>query len=105
MKIDNSFLAASRIGPSLEQVSGTKDDTEKKGIAGGFEKIFDDLWNATAEASAPSRADTAKLMMGEVDDLPKMQVTGEKSSIMFEYNIIVRNKVMDAYSEIQKTPV
>jgi len=107
MRIDSSFLAANRIGPSLEQASSVKgeDDADKKGIAGGFEKIFDDLWNATSEASEASRAETAKLMIGEQDDMPQMQVIGEKSSIMFELNLTVRQKVIDAYADILKTPV
>jgi len=107
MRIDSSFLAANRIGPSLEttMVKKTEDESENKGFAGGFEKIFDDLWNASSEASAASRAETAKLLIGEQEDLPKMQVTGEKSSILFEYNLTVRNKVIEAYNEILKTPV
>ena len=103
MKIDNSFLSASRIGPTLEPK--VEDKNENKGFAGGFEKIFDDLWKATSETSAASREETAKLVTGEIDDLAKMQVLGEKSSIMFEYNLTVRSKIIDAYSEIMKTPV
>ena len=107
MRIDNSFLAANRIGPTLEQqpVNKVEDDGEKKGIAGGFEKIFDDLWKASAEASAESRADTAKIMTGQLDDMPAMMVTSEKSGILFEYNLTVRSKVIDAYNEILRTSV
>ena len=105
MKIDNSFLATNRIGPTLEQNPDIKNDGEKKGIAGGFEKIFNDLWDATSEASAASRAETSKLIIGEQDDLSRMQVLGEKSSIMFEYNLNVRAKVIDAYTEIMRTQV
>jgi len=107
MRIDNSFLAANRIGPSLETrfINKNEDETEEKGIAGGFEKIFDDLWNATEELSDASKADTAQLMMHELDDLPGMRVTGEKSTMMFEYNLTVRSKVIDAYNEILRTSV
>jgi flagellar hook-basal body complex protein FliE len=105
MRIDNSFIAASRLGTTLEPLSGSKNESEKKGIAGGFEKIFDDLWKASSEASAASRAETAKLLINEQDDLPMMQVTGEKSSILFELNLTVRQKVIDAYTEIMKTGV
>ena len=107
MRIDNSFLASNRIGPSLEQMNINKaeDESEKKGIAGGFEKIFDDLWNATAETSSESRADTARILTGELEDLPGMMVTGEKSGIVFEYNLTVRNKVIDAYNEIMRTSI
>jgi len=107
MRIDNNFLAANRIGPSLEPtpVKKSEGEGEEKGIAGGFEKIFDDLWKASSEASAASRAETAKLLIGEQDDLPGMQVTGEKSSILFEYNLTVRAKVIDAYNEIMRTSI
>ena len=105
MKIDNSFFAASRIGPQLEPKVLKEDEGEKKGIAGGFEKIFDDLWNASAELSAESREDTAKLVVNELDDFPGMQVKGEKSNIMFELNLTVRSKVIDAYQETLRTQV
>ena len=108
MKIDSSFLASNRIGPTLEQMyinKSEEEEGEKKGIAGGFEKIFDDMWNASAELSSASREETAKLMINEMEDLPAMQVAGEKSSIMFELNLTVRSKVIDAYQEILKTQV
>jgi len=105
MRIDNSFIAASRLNQPLSAINKSEDDSEKKGIAAGFEKIFDDLWKATAETSAASKAETAKLLIGEQDDLAKMQVIGEKSSIMFELNLTIRNKVIDAYQEVLKTQV
>jgi len=105
MRIDDSFLTANRIGPTLEPTTKDQDESEKKGIAGGFEKIFDDLWKASAELSAESRAETAKLVIGEQDNIPEMQVKGEKSSIMFEYNLNVRAKVIDAYTEVMRTSV
>ena len=106
MKIDNSFLAANRIGPPLSPPPAAKiEDDEKKGIAGGFEKIFDDMWKASSELSAESREETTKLMVGELDDFPGMQVKGEKSNIMFELNLTVRSKVIDAYQEILRTQV
>ena len=105
MKIDNSVYTEPRIGPALKPALESENDSKRKGFAGGFEKIFDDLWKASAEKSAPSRADTAKLIMGELDDLAAMKVTGEKSSILFEYNLNVRNKVIDAYTEIMRTQV
>ena len=108
MRIDNSFFTASRLNQPLTPMSKTpeiEEDSEKKGIAGGFEKIFDDLWNASSEASAASRAERAKLLIGEQDDFAKMMVTSEKSSILFEYNLTVRAKVIDAYNEIMRTSI
>ena len=107
MRIDNSFFAANRLGQTLTPtpINQGEEENEKKGIAGGFEKIFDDLWKASGEASAASRENTAKLLTGTLEDFPEYMVTGEKSSILFEYNLTVRTKVIEAYNDILKTSV
>ena len=57
------------------------------------------------ELSAQSRLETAKLMIGEEENLVDNMVAGEKSSIQFELNLAIRNKVLDAYNEIMRTQV
>lgn len=102
MKIDSSFLAASRLGAPLQPPK----ENEKAGdITGGFKNILDDLMEASKEASEASRAETAKLMTNTMSDFPEFMVTGEKSSILFEMNLTVRTKVIDAYNEMLKTPI
>ena len=106
MRIDNSFFAASRLSTPIQAPSTLEDNNgNKKDITGGFKSILDDLMEATKETSAASRAEATKLMTGTLDDFPEYMVTGEKSSITFELNLTVRNKVIDAYSEIMKTQV
>ena len=102
MKIDNSFLTASRLGQPLQPPPELKRDND---ITGGFKNILDDLMEASKEASAESRAETAKLMTNTMEDFPEFMVKGEKSSILFEMNLTVRTKVIDAYNEIMKTQV
>ena len=102
MKIENSFITAARLGAPLQPPEKPKDDND---ITGGFKNILDDLMEASKEASSASRAETAKLMTGTMEDFPEFRVTGEKSSILFEMNLAVRNKVIDAYNEILRTPV
>jgi len=102
MRIDESFLTVSRLGKPLEPPEEKKNDGD---ITGGFKNILDDLMEATKETSAASRAETAKLLTGTMEDFPEFMVTGEKSSITFELNLAVRNKVIDAYTEIMRTSV
>ena len=103
MRIDNSFLVASRLSNTLPQLITPKDDENEE--ESSFQTIFRDLWEATSETSAASRENTARLLTGTLEDFPEYMVTGEKSSIMFEMNLAVRSKVIDAYTEIMRTPV
>ena len=102
MRIDSNFLAASRLNtPSQAPIEKTNNND----ITGGFKNILDDLMEASKEASAVSRAETAKLITGTMEDFPEFMVKGEKSSILFEMNLTVRNKVIDAYLEVMRTQV
>ena len=100
-RIDSSFLAASRLNAPLQVVADNTNEEKKS----GFQNILDDLMEASNEASAASRANTARLLTGTMEDFPEFMVTGEKSSIMFELNLTVRNKVIDAYQEVLKTQI
>ena len=102
MKIDNSFIAASRLGTPPQIPTENKRNED---ITGGFKNILDDLMEASKEASDASRAETAKLLTGTMEDFPEFMVTGEKSNILFEMNLTVRTKVIEAYQEILRTSV
>ena len=66
------------------------------------------MTGATEDSRALSRAsreETAKLLIGEVENLIDNMVAGEKSTIQFEMNLAIRNKVLDAYNEIIRLQV
>jgi len=83
MRIDNSFFAASRLGTmGTSLITPVEKESENTGFAGGFEKIFADMWAASSELSTASREDRALLMIGQLDDLPGSRVRSEKSGII-----------------------
>ena len=102
MKIDNSFIVANKLNTPPIQKTVEKPDND---ITGGFKSILDDLMEASKEASQESRAETAKLMTGTLEDLPEFMITGEKSNLLFEMNLTVRTKVIEAYQEVMRTSV
>jgi len=101
MRIDNSFITAAKLSNPVHLISENTSEEKKS----GFQTVLDDLMEASKEASAASRAETAKLLTGAMEDFQEYMVTGEKSSIMFELNLTVRNKVIDAYNEVIKMQV
>ena len=111
MRIDSSIFNVSlnRVIPQLTPLSTFNsnlliaDDSEKSGSS--FHNILTDLMEATQEASAVSRGYTAQLLTGTLEDFPAYMIAGERSSIMFDLNLTVRTKVIDAYNEIMKTQV
>ena len=83
-----------------------KSDNDKKGTFGEILQItMTGTSDAHKEASAASREATAAVLIGEVNDLPANMITGEKSGILFELNLNIRSKVLDAYSEVMKTQI
>ena len=104
---DDLFLQSiSTIQPTRSRLDMTiDDDTQNKAPEALFKNIFQDSWNAYEEASAVSKEMTAQLVTGQLEDFPGYLIAGEKSSMLFELNINMRTKVLDAYSEIMRFQV
>ena len=66
---------------------------------------FTGATEASSGLSAASRVETAKLLVGEEDNLIDNMIAGEKSGIQFELNLAIRTKVLDAYQEIMRIQV
>jgi flagellar hook-basal body complex protein FliE len=103
---DPFLESISRIQPTQSRIDATINDNENSSTSGElFRLIFAATTKASEEASAVSREKRAQLLVGELDDLPSLMVASEKSGILFELNLNVRNKVLDAYNEIMRLQV
>jgi len=93
--------------PMQELLPQSQSNANTKGGNDGlsFKHILSDLMDASQAASAESREKTAQLLTGTLEDFPEYLIAGEKAGILFDLNLTVRNKVLDAYHEIMKTQV
>lgn len=110
MKIGEAFpLQTGFVQKPAELLAPKNESENESGIDEGMKELFSTVFAATnsayEEASAVSKEMTTKLMLGELEDMPAYLVAGEKASTLFELNIRVRTKVLDAYSEIMKTQI
>ena len=70
-----------------------------------FRGIFEDSIQAYEEASAVSKDMTTQLLTGQLDDLSAFTVAGQKAGLMFDLNLAMRTKVLEAYNEVMRFQV
>ena len=106
IRID-SYISEPRISSLFQPTVNLDENAKDSGAA--FAELFSIVLKASTEesreASAVSREKTAELLTGQLDNLVDFKVAGEKSSILFDLNLAVRNKVLDAYNETMRLQV
>jgi len=63
------------------------------------------LLNATNEAEKIANQATYDFMTGKNDNVHSLMIAQEKSGIMLQFTMQVRNQLMDAYREIMRLPI
>lgn len=89
----NSFISNSE-----KSVSAPADETGQ-----GFREIFRDVVNNVEETEAVTEMDAYKLSIGEMDDMHTMIINAAKADIALQTMVQLRNKFLDAYTEIMRT--
>ncbi len=87
------------IGSNSEKTTGSSGD----GSGLGFKEIFQEVVNNVEETEAVTETDAYKLSIGEMDDLHTMMIDSAKADIALQTMVQLRNKFLDAYSEIMRT--
>ena len=87
------------IGSNSEKTAGSSGDDS--GL--GFKKIFQEAVNNVEDTEAVANMDAYKLSIGEMDDLHTMMIDSAKADIALQTMVQLRNKFLDAYSEIMRT--
>lgn len=75
--------------------------SEENGL--GFKEIFQDVINNVEETEAATKMDAYKLSIGEMDDMHTMIINAAKADVALQTMVQLRNKFLDAYTEIMRT--
>ena len=98
--------SVSRAQSSIAGRINAADDNNKSNSFGEILQItMTGRSQAQKEASAVSRHEAAKLLIGEEDNLIDHMIKSEQASALFDLNLAIRNKVLDAFNEIMRTQV
>lgn len=68
-----------------------------------FKKIFQDLITNVEQTEAVTKMDSYNLSIGNMDDLHTMMINASKADIALQTMVQLRNKVLDAYTEVMRT--
>jgi len=69
----------------------------------GFKEIFQDVIQNVEDTEAATKMDAYKLSIGEMDDMHTMIINAAKADVALQTMVQLRNKFLDAYSEIMRT--
>lgn len=99
----------------VSSLGNVQDIISKKNIMntpGSGDMLFTDslaqakeLINATTEAEKKTTELTYDFMTGKNDNIHDLMIAQEKSSILLQFTVQVRNNVLEAYREIMRIPV
>lgn len=87
------------ISPNSEKSAATSGN----GTGLGFKEVFQDVIQNVEETEAATEMDAYKLSIGEMDDMHTMIINAAKADVALQTMVQLRNKFLDAYSEIMRT--
>lgn len=85
--------------PNAADVSATRQS------ALPFQSVFEEALKNVEETQAQKDADSQALAVGDVDDIAQIMINSQKADIGVQMLVQMRNKILDAYSEIMRMNV
>ena len=67
-----------------------------------FQNLFEQALKDVEETQKIKTEDSYALAVGEVDDLAQVMINAEKADIAVQMLVQMRNKILDAYTEIMR---
>lgn len=104
-------MAIDKIGTigSLAPTRSIFTDLEKNdsitGVSVPFSDYLKEALNSTNDLMIQSQNLSDAFAAGETDNIPQVMLAAEKADIAFQFTMQVRNKIMDAYSEIMRMSI
>jgi flagellar hook-basal body complex protein FliE len=95
-----SSLGNGSLGPTLPTPGGKSTQTDQPGA--DFGSMLKEAIGSLSSLGAQADASSLKLAAGEPVDIHEVMLNTEQASLGFQVALQVRNKLVDAYSEIMR---
>jgi len=91
---------------NINSISSNLNKAESKSDENGdleFKEIFQDAIKNVEETEAVTQMDAYNLSIGNMDDMHNMIINAAKADVALQTMVQLRNKLLDAYSEVMRT--
>jgi len=95
----------SLLSPNSALTLDTDKLTEMAGQDGSFANILSEALATASQADTADKASSLQLLMGQSDDLSGLMLDLQKAELSLSLALQIRNKLVDAYSEIMRMQV
>ena len=75
------------------------------GSGSGFADILTESFNTVKQTDAIDKKTSIELIMGETDDISGLLIDMQKAELALSLALQIRNKVVDAYTEVMRMSV
>ncbi|MGI6731910.1 MAG: flagellar hook-basal body complex protein FliE [Anaerovoracaceae bacterium] len=103
------FIVPMNSSINIDKVKSLTQDSDKTSLnqdgnnGSGFKEILQDMVQNVEDTEAVTKMDAYNLAMGNMDDMHTMMINAAKADIALQTMVQIRNKVLEAYSEIMRT--
>jgi flagellar hook-basal body complex protein FliE len=108
----SGFSIDSVNGAVLKEISGiskgssiAENQNKPESVGSSFMDTIKDSLKNMEEIQAETDSKIEKLISGEESDLAGLMISAEKASINMQLTLQIRNKLVEAYTEIMRTQV
>lgn len=70
-----------------------------------FSDYLNDAMNKVSDLQKASDAATEAFAAGKTDNIPQVMIAAEKADVTLQFTMQIRNKILDAYSEIMRIQI
>lgn len=90
---------------SPEAVSSVRDAVSARDNTGSFADVFTEAMNTVSVTDTADKASSLALLSGQTDDMAGVLIDAQKAELSLSMALSLRNKVLDAYTEIMRMQV
>ncbi|KNZ41755.1 flagellar hook-basal body complex protein FliE [Acetobacterium bakii] len=98
----NTLIGQSSIGSVTKSLEKTAELTGAD-TGTGFKDMVQSVINNVESTEATTKVDAYNLSIGNMDDTHTMMINSAKADVALQTMVQLRNKVLDAYSQVMNT--